>query len=236
MNNTLLKKLAQKYTLLYVEDDKLLRELGLEFFSELFKKVVVAENGKEALSLYQNESFDLVITDIMMPKMNGIDFSREVIRRNKKQKIIVVSAYNETEYFIELIKIGISGFIQKPLTKIHVFDVLFDICKELDEERDINRYMELGDSFIWDSESKVLLHQKKEVVLTVNESILFDLFISNKEQKFTDFEIFNHLYYSDIEKEFSTNAIKSLLKRLRKKLPHELIKTYKNMGYGLSIN
>ncbi|MBC8236799.1 MAG: response regulator transcription factor [Helicobacteraceae bacterium] len=201
----------------------------------LFKKVVIAKDGEEGFFSYKKESFDIVITDIQMPNMNGIELSRRIMGVNKNQKIIIVSAYNETQYFIELIKIGVAGFMQKPLTTVQMLDILYDVCLELDEQRDMQRYIKLKEDFQWDNELKVLSDGQAEVSLTANEKTVVELFISNRQSKFTDIEIFNHLYYDDAQKEFSSNSIKSLVKRLRKKMPQDSIQTHKNMGYSLKI-
>lgn len=187
------------------------------------------------MSIYKEESFDLVITDIQMPNMDGIELSRSIMSMDKSQKIVIVSAYNETHYFIELIKIGVAGFMQKPLTTVQMLDILYDVCLSLDEKSDVQRYTELKEGFLWDQKLKRLSHKNIEVSLTANEKTVLELFIKNIERKFTDIEIFNHLYYHNAEKEFSSNSIKSLIKRLRKKMPQESIQTHKNLGYNLTF-
>jgi len=197
----------------------------------------VVTDGREALDTYNKngEKFDIVITDIQMPNMNGIELSREIIKQNKKQKILITSAYNETEYFIELIKIGVSGFMQKPLNSIQMFEVIYEICQELSQEVDENRYIKICSKFSWDKNLKLLYRDNEIIQLTSNETMVMELFITNIDQIFTDLDIFNHIYFKDSEKEFSSNSIKSLVKRLRKKIPQELIKTHKNLGYSLTL-
>ena len=167
--------------------------------------------------------------------MNGIDLSRAIMNKNKNQKVIIVSAYNETEYFIELINIGVSGFMQKPLTTVQMLDILYNVCLELEAELQSYRYIKLDKSYVWDKELRTLECDAKAIPLTVNEKLILELFIGNMNQVFSDLEIYNHIYYDDLEKEFSSNAIKSLLKRLRKKLPEDIVKTHKNLGYSLNV-
>lgn len=237
VNNKILKKSAQYYSVLYVEDDAIVRESTSEFFSSYFKEVVVAVDGREALEEYKkyfntnNKYFDIVISDIQMPNMNGIELTKEIFNIHKKQKIIIVSAYNEVEYFIELIRIGISGFMQKPLTSVQMLDILYEVCLELDIEKEKNRFIHLSLGFTWDTKLKILSYQSNEISLTSNETMILHLFFNNLGKTFTDIEIFNHIHFNDYEKEFSSNSIKSLFKRLRKKIPQELIVTYKNLGY-----
>lgn len=236
----MLKKIAQNFSVLYVEDDDELRESTASIFEDLFEELVVASNGAVGLSLYNERInkgkpyFDLVISDIQMPFMDGIALSKEILKINKKQKIVIVSAYSETEYFIELIKMGVASFIQKPISSAQLFDTLYEVCTSIYNEREESRYIELAQGFKWDNDFKILLQNGLEIPLTANETNLMDLFINNCNKKFTDLDIFNNIYYDDPEKEFSVDTIKSLLKRLRKKIPKDLIKNNPKLGYNLN--
>jgi YesN/AraC family two-component response regulator len=109
-----LKVYAQFQKILYVEDDTALRIETVNILKRFFMVVKSVSNGLDALELYNKENFDIILTDIRMPKMNGIEFSQIVKEKNKKQNIVVMSAHDETDYFIQLIRIGIDGFILKP--------------------------------------------------------------------------------------------------------------------------
>ncbi|MCK4875269.1 MAG: response regulator transcription factor, partial [Sulfurimonas sp.] len=156
------------------------------------------------------------------------------LKINKNQKIIIVSAYSEADYFIELIRMGVSSFIQKPISSAQIFDTLYEVCTSIHAEREENRYIDIDEYFQWDNKFKILLHNNVEVSLTLNEVNLMNLIINNSNKKFTDLEIFNHIYFDDPEKEVSTDIIKSLLKRLRKKIPKDLIKNNPKLGYNLN--
>ena len=136
-----LKKITQHFSLLYVEDDESIRKSTTELFSTLFKSTTVAKDGKEALTLYteyfKNHScyFDIIITDMQMPFMNGIELSKEIFTINKKQKILIVSAYDDKEYLIQFINIGIEGFLHKPLTTEQIISTLYESCHNLAQEK-----------------------------------------------------------------------------------------------------
>lgn len=236
MNDTKNVQLSsQKYSVLYVEDDKELQDITAELFEGFFKSVTLAKNGIEALELYKEKKFDIVISDIQMPHMNGIELSKEILKIDKTQKIIIISAYNETHYFIELIKIGVNGFIQKPLNLKQIHEIFSEVCTDLDIKNTQSTYIELDDNYRWNKELKILYKLSQEVKLSSHEIDLLSLLLSNKGQKFTDQDIFNHIYYKDSDKEFSRDAIKSLIKRVRKKLPKDSIVTYKNIGYSFKL-
>jgi len=115
MNIKLLKEKTKSLTLLYVEDNEQLKDVKLDLFKELFKRVVYAKNGYEGLMKYQDESFDLIITDINMPVMDGLEMVEKIQKINSLQPVIVLSAYAEAEYFTKLARLNISCFLTKPV-------------------------------------------------------------------------------------------------------------------------
>ncbi len=110
-----LKEQTKELTLLYVEDNEQLKNVKLELFNDIFKRVVYAKNGYEGLLKYQEEHFDLIITDINMPVMDGLDMVEKIQKTNPSQKVIVLSAYTELEYLSKLAKLNIACFLTKPI-------------------------------------------------------------------------------------------------------------------------
>ena len=116
-NTSLLKEVqaqCQDLTLLYVEDDRTLSAATSKTLSSFFKSILCAYDGQEGLDLYKTQDFDIVITDIMMPHMDGKEMARQIHAINPKQTIIVMSAYEDSKHLMDLIEIGIHKFIQKP--------------------------------------------------------------------------------------------------------------------------
>lgn len=115
LNLKTLQALTQSMKVLYVEDDDNIREEVEHYLSRLFAVVQSAENGQIGLEKYQQATYDIVLSDISMPIMDGLEMSREIRSLNENQEIIIISAYSSSEYFIESIEIGVSGYIIKPV-------------------------------------------------------------------------------------------------------------------------
>jgi YesN/AraC family two-component response regulator len=112
---THLQLLAKNKKVLIVDDDEQIVDIMADILKKSFGTVVTAYNGKEALEKYTTDKFDLVITDIRMPKMDGIELSIEIRRLHHEQAIIVASAHSDSEYLMDLISLGINDFILKPI-------------------------------------------------------------------------------------------------------------------------
>ena len=122
---------AKNYSILVVEDDKDLNNELVEITKLFFKKVDMAYDGEEALEKYKSNFYDLVLTDITMPKMNGVSLSREIKILNSQQQVIVLSAHQEINYLIELIDIGINQFVTKPFEQSELLYRLLKVCENI---------------------------------------------------------------------------------------------------------
>jgi PAS domain S-box-containing protein len=101
--------------LLYVEDNELARESTLGILEELFENIVVACDGEEGLEKFKNGGIDLIITDVNMPRLNGLDMVEKIRELDNSVSILVLSAYNESNFFIKSIKLGVDGYLLKPI-------------------------------------------------------------------------------------------------------------------------
>lgn len=120
-----------------VDDEPIIR-MGLQKlinWEELdFEITCMAQNGKQALEQLETEKVDLIITDIEMPIMNGLDFIREVRERDRNVEIVILTAYDDFEYAKTAIKYGITEYILKPVEEKAVMQLLLQIREEIDEK------------------------------------------------------------------------------------------------------
>jgi PAS domain S-box-containing protein len=143
---------SQELTILYVEDNRLSRETSLTLFEDFFREIVVAVNGKDGLDKFINSKVDLIITDISMPKMNGLEMIREIRTIDKDIPILVLSASSDYQYFSESITLGVDGFLLKPINIQQFILTLQKITEKIDLKREaekseklLNHYKEITD-------------------------------------------------------------------------------------------
>jgi DNA-binding response OmpR family regulator len=135
-----LKEIAFDMSVLVVEDDISLQEQLKRFLSSFFGSVTAVDNGREALIEYKKDKYDLVITDINMPYICGVELSQKIKYIDETQYIIIISAHTESEKSIQLINIGIDGFIIKPIEIEIVIRQLTKSCQAI-YDRKILEYL-----------------------------------------------------------------------------------------------
>jgi len=113
----MLDKFSKNLTVLFVEDDTAARTSIKMLLDLFFDRVFLAENGKEGLKLFEQNKPDIVITDITMPIMGGIEMSKKIRLRQPSQKIIISSAHQDIEFLLGSLEIGVDGYLIKPIQK-----------------------------------------------------------------------------------------------------------------------
>ncbi|MBF0556359.1 MAG: response regulator [Nitrospirae bacterium] len=106
-------EITRNLTLLYVEDEESVRLTSR--LRKIFKTVIVAENGLNGIRLFDENQVDIVMTDYLMPELNGMDFIKLIREKDTRVPIIMITGYVDTEFLIEAINLGVNQFITKPI-------------------------------------------------------------------------------------------------------------------------
>jgi putative nucleotidyltransferase with HDIG domain len=167
------KDRAKSMSILYVEDELEVRERTKLLLNKIFSHVEVAVNGQDGLEKYLKNSYDIVITDILMPKMNGLDLIRAIRKENKKQEIIILSAYTDSEYFTQSIGLGVTGYVIKPLDFDQMMDVLEQSIDKLTAFRENEMYKTKLEEMV-DERTKTVL-QLQKMLITNHEDVIKSL-------------------------------------------------------------
>lgn len=229
-------------SLLLVEDYEPLRSNMQEILEDLFKVVYSSANGEDALNIYENhyklnhKYIDIIIADIQMPIMNGVELSKKIKDIHLDQSIIILSAHTDSKYLLELINYGIAQFITKPIENDNLMNTLYRVSKKISNTKDIKEessILVLGENSIWDKNFFILTKDSINVELTKHELILLKLLIKKQDQLCTNSEISQEFYNHNID--ISEKNIRNLIFKLRKKLPTKLINSMYGMGYRFTV-
>lgn len=131
---------TRKLKVLYVEDNEDSRTATLGFLFNIFDDITTAKHGRDGLDKFKEFSFDLILTDINMPKMTGIEMIEEIRKLNQDIPILVLSAYNEPSYFIETIKQGVEGYLLKPIVLKQFLHMIQKISYKIYLQREVLEY------------------------------------------------------------------------------------------------
>jgi CheY-like chemotaxis protein len=126
MDNTILDILlrTKPMHLLYVEDNEEARRFTLELLSRFFDNISVAVNGKDGLELFQSKKFDLIISDVSMPIMGGIDMAHLIRKTDRKIPIFILSAHTENHIKEAAENIDVTRYLTKPLNLAELTEIL----------------------------------------------------------------------------------------------------------------
>lgn len=209
---------------LIVEDEIDLANLIKSSIKELFFKVVIAKDGLEAIKKFDNFKPDIIISDIMMPNMSGLEMSKKIKEKNSETPIVILSAHSHKEMLLEAIDLGISKYFIKP------FDIeeFIEYLKELSKKINKNKSIKLKDNFVFDFNNLSLYQNDILVNLTKRERQFLALLIENKNSYVTTFDIKKTLWKNEI---VSDERLRTFIKRLRAKTSKELIENVSSCGY-----
>ncbi|MEA3315027.1 MAG: response regulator, partial [Campylobacterota bacterium] len=135
-----LQEYSKELKVLYVEDNEEARVSTIEVLYEFFEDITIALDGLEGLDKFNNSTFDLIISDINMPNMNGIAMTEEIRKTDKEIPILIVSAYSESGYFIETIKLGVEGYLLKPIELEQFIIMLSKTIEKIKMKKKIEEY------------------------------------------------------------------------------------------------
>ncbi|MDD2383972.1 MAG: response regulator [Sulfurospirillaceae bacterium] len=224
MDEKMLKKLTN-YSVVYAEDDAGVRKNVYELLSLLFKDVYLAEDGEEAYELFLMNKPDLVITDIKMPKLSGIDLATKIRESDHEAHIIIITAYTEVDFMLQAIELSLLRYIVKPITEPKLFDAL----EKFLQSKEKTNLKELAPNWYYDNLQKMVLHNELMYELTKKEAKLVELLLA-KDSIITYEEIEEKLWEGEY---MSLNALRLMIKNLRKKLPESTLKNIQGIGYKL---
>jgi len=227
-----------KTRVLLVEDEDLARKTLAFYLNTIFDEVVLAKDGEEGLSLIkedfeENNNFDLVLTDLNMPNINGMKMIDEILKFIPNQRFIIVSAHKNEEDLLKLINLRVCGYFVKPLNIDNMMEMLQKAKEEviLDKQPKTNMktFITLNNSYTFDLSSNKLYCQNLIVKLSKKESEILDVLIKNLGV-LIPVEKFKEMVWDNIN--INDSSFRTVMKRLKDKIKDDdFIISHKGYGY-----
>lgn len=212
---------------LLLEDDMLLSEIITEYLEILLYEVVTVYNGEEAENLVYSQTFDLLLLDVNVPKLNGFDFLKGVRSTGNKTPAIFITSLHDSSDLLEGFDAGCDDYIKKPFDLVEL-KARIDNIKRL-FHIDENQTYKISKDISYDTLEKSLLVKDSIHKLAKREARILEYFLHHKEQTISANELIDNLWsYEDAPVEAT---IRTYIKNLRKLLPEDMIITIKGVGY-----
>jgi len=228
-------------SVLFVEDDEPLRMRMVEILEDYFYRVDVAVDGIDALEKFKhyyddkNAYYDLVISDIQMPRMDGVELTTQLYALREDQPVVILSGHTETSYLLALINLGVAQFITKPIQYQEMLDTLYGVSLKINtapkKSTKPSHVFSLNESVVWDKEKQLLLDNGVDIALTKYEIYLMNVLTLKFEQVCSTDEILNHFFLHDID--IHSESLRGMMMRLRRKLPANSLTSIYGLGYRL---
>lgn len=226
----MIKKMYKNIKVLYVEDDAIARENGIEYLENFFEIIYDATDAIKALQLYEKYKPDIIITDIQMPKLNGLEFVKRIRQKDKKTQIIIITAFSDKDYLLKAIELQLVKYLVKPVREKEFEEALSLCINSL--ENDESNIVKLNDYTYFDTFNKNLISNNEIVKLRAKELIFLELLIKNKNRYVSYEEIENYVWNDSV---MTKDALKTLVKNIKTKIPKDLILNLTNSGYKIGI-
>jgi DNA-binding response OmpR family regulator len=219
------------YTLLYVEDDAFIQEMVIDYLEDYFSTIHVASNGEDALKMYVKYAPSIIITDIKMPKMNGLELSAKIRETNPNIPILITTAYTTTEYLLQAVELHLIKYLIKPIEEENLKKALESCFQVLEKKNPSVVYLTHDYSF--DIFSSVLTHENKIIPLTSMQIEFLNLLITHKDRTVLYEEIEYTIWE---EKNMSSSALRCLVRDIRKAIHKDIVKNISKRGYKINLN
>jgi len=217
------------FTILYIEDDDGVRNVNLRILKRMFKESYEASDGEAGFKLYIEKKPDIIITDIKMPRINGIELTKMIRQNDNKTKIIITTAFSDPKYLLDAVELNIERYIVKPITKRNLIPALEKAISTIEVEKKLF----LSKNFYYDYRTELFYNKNIVLEMTKKELLFLKLLVLNRDKIVT---------YAQIEREvwedepMSLNSLRTNIGFLRKKIPFNAIGNVSNMGYKLKID
>lgn len=227
------QNIIQNMSILYIEDEDNIRENVTKTLELLCKKVTSFSNAEEALLYIRTNPIDIVISDINLPKMNGLELSRYIRKNDNTIPIILLTAYTDTNLLLEAAKLKLVDYLTKPINFDKLTNALLNACKDI---LDNSRYKIIFNNNVeYNIQQKTLINltTKEDVALTNKEILLLEYLLKNNSRVVSHVELKDYIWEDSLDG--TDSALKNVLNKIRKKIGKDSIQNISGVGFRIII-
>jgi len=215
--------MRHKITLLYAEDVVETRQNHIAYLKSRYDfNYLEAGDGVEALALFHEHQPEIILTDITMPRMDGLSFVQKVREFSPHTKVVVLTAYDESEMLIKALGLDVVNYLLKPVNRRKLSAAVDLALETLPNCENMQYICRIDTNTRWDENNKELYSFGELVALSQFEKRLLSLLCGYKGCEVSSQDIFYHVW-QEFANEFSMDSVRTLVKKLRQKLPEGAI-------------
>ncbi len=225
----------KSHTLLYAEDDELVRENLLYLLRDYFDEIFVVNDGQEALQTYYDKRPDIVILDISMPQIDGLEVARKIREKDENLPIIMLTGHSDRERLLDAVNLKLEAYLVKPVDYTKLNDILDKTIEKISETSIIPFRKEL----IWDAQTQILRYKNRALKLTKKEKLTIEVLAQNLNKYVSNDALIYHVWDDEIPDESHDNKLIQLIYRLNKKIYEQtdynekLVENSYTLGYRI---
>lgn len=217
-------------SILFVEDDLIVSTHIASTLQMLFRNVYCAQNGEEGFNMYEDSRPDIVLTDIQMPRQDGMKLITQIRRIDYATPIVILTGYDDKHLVLKAANLAVDGYLIKPVEFSSLVKTLSQAIKRMHNTPNL---ITLNEHLFFNRDTKEFYYNNAIYRLSTKELELVELLIDNHHRILSKQDIELSLWNRDIPCE---SAVKNLVLRIRKKLGDTLIFSQRGLGYRININ
>jgi two-component system, OmpR family, response regulator VanR len=217
-------------TILIAEDDEIVRNKTKNTLSMLFKRVIEAKDGEEALEKFADNKPDIVFTDIKMPNMDGLTLLEEIRKHDKDIPVVLFSSHSEQKYLVKAIKLQVQGYVMKPASLNDMLEVLAICSEKITSKKPL--LLEFNNGVAYKIATNELFKNGQKLSLSVKEHAIMNMLVKTYPSIVTKEEMSKEVWPME---QISNTTIKNTISRLRAKIGHDHVVAITGIGWRLEL-
>ena len=224
-----------KPTILYAEDDQETRENYTLALEQYFHKVYTAKDGKEALALYCKEKPDILLLDINMPYIDGLEMVKTIREEDRETPVVLLTAHSDKEKLLKAIPLGLTEYLVKPVKDTLFRETILKLISQIKEKEALH----LKDGFVWHQAYRELVYGQTPMALSKKENFLITLLVASLGHYVSHEILISEIWYDEETNESHAKKLAQLVYRLNTKITAQtgqktvLIENSYALGYRL---